>query len=87
MHLKKGEGRQNGSLTGRLGMPLQVPNRTLAAAKEGAAKATVDVLNSYRKNCSGQSAPGQLVLPEALKLAPLYNLSLSKCPAFRYLLD
>ena len=62
---------------------LQVPNRTLAAAKEGAAKATVDVLNSYRKNCSEQSAPGQLVLPEALKLAPLYNLALSKCPAFR----
>lgn len=64
---------------------LQVPNRTLAAAKEGTAKATVDVLNSYRKNCSGQSAPGQLVLPEALKLAPLYNLALSKCPAFRSL--
>ncbi|KAK9908279.1 hypothetical protein WJX75_005414 [Coccomyxa subellipsoidea] len=61
----------------------KVPNRTLAAAKEGTAKATVDVLNSYRKNCSGQSAPGQLVLPEALKLAPLYNLALSKCPAFR----
>ena len=51
--------------------------------KEAAAKATVDVLNSYRRNCSGQSAPGQLVLPEALKLGPLYNLALSKCPAFR----
>lgn len=63
---------------------LQVPNRSLAAAKEGAAKATVDVLNSYRRNCSEQSAPGQLVLPEALKLAPLYNLALSKCPAFRW---
>ena len=43
----------------------------------------IDVLHSYRKNCSTQSAPGQLVLPEALKLAPLYHLCLSKCPAFR----
>lgn len=62
---------------------LQLPGSTLAAVKEAASKATVDTLNSYRRNCSGQSAPGQLVLPEALKLAPLFSLALSKCPAFR----
>lgn len=62
---------------------MQIPNGTLSAAKESAAKTMVDVLHSYRKNCSTQSSPGQLVLPEALKLAPLYHLSLSKCPAFR----
>ncbi len=43
----------------------------------------IDVLHSYRRNCSTQSSPGQLVLPEALKLAPLYHLCLQKCPAFR----
>jgi protein transport protein SEC24 len=62
---------------------LQIPNGTLAAAKEAASKQMVEVLHAYRRNCSTQSAPGQLVLPEALKLSPLYNLSLSKCPAFR----
>ena len=61
----------------------QIPNGTLSAAKENASKTMIDVLHSYRKNCSTQSSPGQLVLPEALKLAPLYHLSLSKCPAFR----
>ena len=63
---------------------LQIPNGTLAAAKEAASKQMVEVLHAYRRNCSTQSAPGQLVLPEALKLSPLYNLSLSKCPAFRW---
>ena len=62
---------------------MQIPNGTLSAAKETASKTMIDVLHSYRKNCSTQSSPGQLVLPEALKLAPLYHLSLSKCPAFR----
>ena len=62
---------------------MQIPSGTLAAAKETAAKTMIDVLHSYRKNCSTQSAPGQLVLPEALKLAPLYHLCLQKCPAFR----
>ena len=62
---------------------MQIPNGTLSAAKENASKTMIDVLHSYRKNCSTQSSPGQLVLPEALKLAPLYHLSLSKCPAFR----
>ncbi len=62
---------------------LQIPNGTLAAAKEAASKQMVEVLHAYRRNCSTQSAPGQLVLPEALKLSPLYHLSLSKCPAFR----
>lgn len=61
----------------------QVPGGTLQAAKEGAMREAVDVLNSYRKNCSGQSGPGQLVLPERLKLAPLYILALSKTPTFR----
>lgn len=42
-----------------------------------------DVLGVYRKFCAKGANPGQLILPEALKLLPLYALALSKSPAFR----
>ncbi len=32
------------------------------------------VLYTYRKYCASNPAPGQLILPEALKLLPLYTL-------------
>ncbi len=67
----------------RIYVHVQLPGGTLLAAKEAITKSTVDMLNTYRKNCSGQSATGQLVLPEAGKLGPLYHLALLKCPAFR----
>lgn len=44
---------------------------------------TIDILHSYRKYCSTSTSPGQLILPEALKLLPLYVLGLSKTYAFR----
>jgi protein transport protein SEC24 len=37
----------------------------------------------YRKYCSSNSSPGQLVLPEALKTLPVFTLALLKCKAFR----
>lgn len=43
----------------------------------------VDILAAYRKNFSGSSPPGQLVLPEALKEFGLYVLCLLKTRAFR----
>lgn len=39
-------------------------------------------LASYRKNCAANMPSGQLVLPESLKLLPLYCLTISKSPAF-----
>lgn len=52
------------------------------AILEGKVKSTVDIkdrlieesvniLTAYRKHCSANSPPGQLILPECLKLLPL----------------
>jgi len=41
-----------------------------------------DILYKYRVNCSPESARGQLILPESLKLVPLYSLAALKHPAF-----
>eukprot|EP00163_Fabomonas_tropica_P002041 TRINITY_DN11529_c0_g1_i1.p1 TRINITY_DN11529_c0_g1~~TRINITY_DN11529_c0_g1_i1.p1 ORF type:complete len:568 (+),score=153.45 TRINITY_DN11529_c0_g1_i1:227-1705(+) len=38
----------------------------------------VDTLSVYRKLCASNSAPGQLILPEGLKLLPLYTSALVK---------
>jgi protein transport protein SEC24 len=47
-------------------------------------KAVADTLFAYRRHCAQAANPGQLILPEALKLLPLYCLALTKFPAFRY---
>ena len=41
-----------------------------------------NVLKQYRKHCSPHSPRGQLILPEPLKLLPLYTLGLLKHAAF-----
>lgn len=41
----------------------------------------VNVLWSYRKTCAPNSKRGQLILPETLKLMPLYTLSYLKHPS------
>ncbi|XP_050235388.1 protein transport protein SEC24 C-like [Mercurialis annua] len=43
----------------------------------------INVLLSYRKFCATVSSTGQLILPEALKLLPLYTLALMKSSALR----
>jgi Sec23/Sec24 helical domain len=48
-------------------------------------KAVADTLFAYRRHCAQAANPGQLILPEALKLLPLYCLALTKFPAFRCL--
>lgn len=40
------------------------------------------ILAAYRKNCAASMSSGQLVLPDALKLLPLYTSSLLKLPGF-----
>lgn len=43
----------------------------------------IKILAAYRKTCASSSSPGQLILPESLKLFPLYSLTLIKSHAFR----
>ena len=47
---------------------------------EGMIVQCVKILTTYRKYCSQSGAPGQLILPESLKLLPIYvNCSQSQC--------
>lgn len=39
------------------------------------------ILSCYRKHCSSQSPAGQLILPESLKLLPMYSNCLLKSDA------
>jgi len=41
-----------------------------------------EMLHSYRKHCAPHSSPGQLILPESLKLLPVYLSALYKTAAF-----
>ena len=43
----------------------------------------IEMLQSYRKHCApAGSSSGQLILPESLKLLPVYLSALFKTPAF-----
>ena len=42
------------------------------------AKKTTKILLSYRKNCATTSSPGQLIMPESLKLLPVLTSGLIK---------
>lgn len=42
---------------------------------------SAQVLACYRKNCASPSSPGQLILPECMKLLPLYINCLLNCDA------
>jgi len=61
----------------------QVPGRTIAACRDVIIKAAVDTLVAYRKHVATASSSGQLILPESLKLLPLYSLGLTKLTCFR----
>lgn len=56
----------------------------LAAVREKLTAMCVGILTCYRKNCtSPNTAAGQLILPEALKLLPAYTSSILRNVAFR----
>jgi protein transport protein SEC24 len=57
-------------------------NRDLRFLPTELTDAATAVLLSYRKHCAAASQMGQLVLPEPLKLLPLYVNCLLKLPAF-----
>eukprot|EP01064_Diplonema_japonicum_P034077 TRINITY_DN693_c0_g1_i1.p1 TRINITY_DN693_c0_g1~~TRINITY_DN693_c0_g1_i1.p1 ORF type:complete len:1392 (+),score=276.16 TRINITY_DN693_c0_g1_i1:58-4233(+) len=60
-----------------------VETKGLIAARDLIHRTCVDILAGYRQHCAMNSPSGQLVLPEALKLIPIYSLSISKSPCFR----
>ncbi|XP_060880025.1 protein transport protein Sec24D-like isoform X2 [Metopolophium dirhodum] len=49
--------------------------------KEAITNKTAQILATYRKHCAPPSSAGQLILPECLKLMPLYINCLIKCDA------
>jgi len=46
---------------------------------------SVNLFHNYRAQCAPNSSPSQLVIPETLKLMPVYMLSAMKTHAFRLL--
>ncbi|GFR39599.1 hypothetical protein Agub_g59 [Astrephomene gubernaculifera] len=52
--------------------------QTLGACREMVSSTVVATLYGYRRYCAASSSAVQLILPEALKLLPLYALSLLK---------
>lgn len=61
----------------------EIPISPLSQVRERVTNLCVAVLFSYRKFCATVSSAGQLILPEALKLLPLYTLALVKSVGLR----
>jgi protein transport protein SEC24 len=55
----------------------------LGSARDMLTAQCVDILTTYRKHCAVNPSPGQLILPEALKLMPIYCLGMLKGGTFR----
>lgn len=49
--------------------------------KDGIINRSAQILANYRKNCASPSSAGQLILPECMKLLPLYINCLLKSDA------
>ncbi|KMT02852.1 hypothetical protein BVRB_8g194310 isoform B [Beta vulgaris subsp. vulgaris] len=62
-----------------------VPTTPLLQVRDQVTNHCVNILHSYRKFCANLSvsSAGQLILPEALKLLPLYTLALIKSIGLR----
>ncbi|XP_027095162.2 protein transport protein SEC24 C [Coffea arabica] len=61
----------------------EVPSTPLVQVREQVTNLCINILHSYRKFCATVTSPGQLILPEALKLLPLYTLALIKSVGLR----
>lgn len=62
---------------------IQIPTSPLVQVREQITNFCINILYSYRKFCATISSSGQLILPEALKLLPLYALALIKSTGLR----
>lgn len=61
---------------------LRQGEHTVQQVKEGLINRSVKILTAYRKHCAQPgSSLGQLILPEALKLLPVYVTGALKCDA------
>ncbi|XP_071717053.1 protein transport protein SEC24 C-like isoform X2 [Rutidosis leptorrhynchoides] len=61
----------------------EIPFTPLLAVRDRVTELCISILHSYRKYCATVSSSGQLILPEALKLLPLYTLALTKSIGLR----
>ncbi|XP_027367987.1 protein transport protein Sec24-like At4g32640 isoform X2 [Abrus precatorius] len=61
----------------------EIPSKPLPLVREQVTNLCINALFSYRKFCATVSSSGQLILPEALKLLPLYTLALTKSTGLR----
>lgn len=61
----------------------RMTEKSLKDVRGALTEKTVDILAGYRKNFTGNSPPGQLVLPENLKEFSMYMLGLIKSRAFK----
>ncbi|XP_059643619.1 protein transport protein SEC24 C-like [Cornus florida] len=61
----------------------EIPSSPLVQVREQVTNLCINILHSYRKFCATVSSSGQLILPEALKLLPLYTLALVKSTGLR----
>ncbi|MED6150036.1 hypothetical protein PIB30_068249 [Stylosanthes scabra] len=61
----------------------EIPSKPLPLVREQVTNLCINALYSYRKFCATVSSSGQLILPEALKLLPLYTLALTKSTGLR----
>ncbi|XP_015887569.3 protein transport protein SEC24 C [Ziziphus jujuba] len=62
---------------------IEIPSSPLFRVREQVTNLCINSLLSYRKFCATVSSSGQLILPEALKLLPLYTLALIKSTGLR----
>jgi protein transport protein SEC24 len=60
-----------------------VTTTPVAQERERMSGQCVTILYTYRKYCATASSSGQLILPEALKLLPLYTMALTKSVGLR----
>ncbi|KAE8666639.1 Protein transport protein Sec24-like CEF [Hibiscus syriacus] len=62
---------------------IEIPTAPLMQVRDQVTNLCINILLSYRKFCATVSSSGQLILPEALKLLPLYTLALIKSTGLR----
>ncbi|XP_050221483.1 protein transport protein SEC24 C-like [Mercurialis annua] len=60
-----------------------IPSAPPLDVREQVTNFCINILLAYRKFCATVSSSGQLILPEALKLLPLYTLALIKSTGLR----
>nr|XP_043619292.1 protein transport protein Sec24-like At4g32640 [Erigeron canadensis] len=61
----------------------EILTNPLLQVREQVTNLCINILHAYRKFCATVSSSGQLILPEALKLLPLYTLALIKSIGMR----